>query len=180
MAFALVTLALTIAVPIAAIILESAHIPDVVLGTKAINAGPSGTKTLTFGLLTSPNDAVLAAAYISIAAGVICACGIAFVRHIPRYSFVLGCVMITAALGNFLAQIGCTVCWAVWQGKRDGKTAAPGEVSYVDGNYETGGRLFTREAWACTMEKYFGEREGSWASKACSDLVSCFVPILSD
>lgn len=43
------------------------------------------------------------------------------------------------------------------------------EVPFVNGKYETDGKLYTREAWACMMDKFYADRE-TWANKACSDL----------
>jgi hypothetical protein len=37
-----------------------------------------------------------------------------------------------------------------------------GVVCYVRGEYQTDGKLFTREAWACAMDKYFSKKE-IWA-----------------
>lgn len=45
------------------------------------------------------------------------------------------------------------------------------EVPFVEaeGRYDTDGKLYTREAWACMMERFYGERE-TWAGKACDSL----------
>lgn len=74
---------LLLGIPIAVTTVTFAHVyvPKVALSMKEINIGPSGTKTLTFGPLSAPNDAVLSAAYISVISSVLCAAGIFSLDH---------------------------------------------------------------------------------------------------
>jgi hypothetical protein len=167
------TLLLGIPIAIATIASANVYVPDIVLGTKDIDAGPSRTKTLTFGLLTAPTDAVLSAAYISIIASVLCAIGIALIHffHNSKKGVTFGWATLCLAATNLLGQLGCLAAWVVLQQKENARVPDTGAVQYVDGKYQTDGKMFTKEAWACTMEAYFSEKE-DWANKACDDLVS--------
>lgn len=166
---------LLLSIPIAVAIIQFAHVfvPEVVLRTKEIDIGPAGTKTLTFGPLSAPNDAALSAAYISIISSILCAIGLVLVRlvHGRKRGLIARRTTIGLAAANILGQIACIAAWAILQGKDDAKVPAEGVVQYVDGEYNTDGRILTKEAWACTMDKYFSERE-DWAHKACANMVS--------
>jgi hypothetical protein len=47
------------------------------------------------------------------------------------------------------------------------------EVKFVDGQYDTGGRQFTRETFSCMMGNLYLARE-PWSTNACSEYVSRF------
>jgi hypothetical protein len=164
---------------LATIYLTHAFVPSITLGTKQIDAGPSGPKTLTLGLLTSSDDAVLASAYISVLSSLAVASGIVLLRHLrlKKGDALIGWGVMGPAVGNFFGQVGCLVAWILMQGKSDAKVGREEDVTLVDGMYGSAGRMFTREAWACTMNSVFREKEGNWAEKACSHLV-CRVFIL--
>jgi hypothetical protein len=170
------TLILGIPVAIGAILLDSTYVPDIALGSKSIDAGPSGPKTLTFGLQTGPDDAVLASAYISILTSILIAVSIIVLRHASVLGRSGGCVATATAAANLLAQIGCAIAWGVLLMKDEAKHAMPEDITYDEKmeKYDTEGRMFTREAWACSMKALYDEREGEWAGKACESLVSLF------
>lgn len=163
------TLVLGLPVAIAAIAFESAWVPNIILGTKVINTGPGKTTTLKFDLLTGPNDAVSAGAYISIVSAILVTIGFVLVRHFTHKN-VYGWVIFGPALLNLLSQIGSCVAAYVFRNKYPVATSTS-DVQFVDGTYNTNGRLFTKESWACTMNDLYREREGNWADKACSDFV---------
>ncbi|KAF1954931.1 hypothetical protein CC80DRAFT_493322 [Byssothecium circinans] len=168
----LFTLLFGVPIAVVAIHFTNVFVPSITLGTKQIDAGPSGPKTLTIGLIRSSDDAVLASSYISILSSLMVAAGMALVRHLrvrKGDSFVGWSVMGPAAV-NLLGQIGCLVAWIILQEKDEAKIGSKDDVTFVDGIYGSSGRMFTREAWACTMKTFFGEKEGIWAIKACEDL----------
>ncbi|KAF2741110.1 hypothetical protein EJ04DRAFT_507527 [Polyplosphaeria fusca] len=167
---ALTGLVLALGVPLAivAIILERVFVRDVVLGSKTINTGPDSTKTLSFSLLTGPGDAVNAAASISIICSITLILGMWIVRHFSGRN-IWGWMLIVPGIANVLGQMGCLAGAFILQAK-NGEAKSADEVTFVGGKYITGGKLYTRDAWACMMDKYFHEREGDWAGKACSDL----------
>lgn len=167
------TLFLCIPVAVTTIILDNAHIPNVVLGSRTIDAGPSGSKSLTFGLRTGPDDAVLASAYIAVIASVALALCIALLRHVNSLVRMAGWTSISVATGNFAAQLGCVIAWGILVTKDEAQHAEKEDITRSENGekYETK-RMFTREAWACSMKTLYSEREGAWAPKACDDLVS--------
>lgn len=158
-----------IPVGVAAIIFEKVYMPNIILGTKEIKAGIDTTKTISFSLLSGTNDAVIAGAFISIICSILFGIGLAVVRHVSRHN-IWGWAMFFPALANVLAQIGVLAYVQIVQGQHPEATSTT-EVKYINGNYDTDGKLYTREAWACTMDKLYNEREGQWAGKACSNLV---------
>ncbi|KAF2875785.1 hypothetical protein BDV95DRAFT_603188 [Massariosphaeria phaeospora] len=171
------TLGLCIAVlifglPVAAIAIffEKVFVPNVVLGTKEIDIGPGGTKTITFDLMTGSEDAVFAGAYISIISSLLIAGGIVLVRHISKHS-VWGWVAFGSASANVLGQIACVAAAFIFHGRYPEATSTE-QVRFEGGSYNTGGTLFTRESWACTMKNLYSDREGVWASKACTNLAT--------
>lgn len=144
--------------------------PTVILGTKEIKAGIDETKTISFSLLSGSNDAVVAGAFISIFASVLFGIGLAVVRHVSRHN-IWGWAMFGPALLNVLGQIGVLAYVQIVQGQHPAATNT-NEIKLVNGQYDTDGKLYTREGWACSMDKLYHETEGEWAGKACSDLVS--------
>ena len=162
-------LVLGIPVAVAAIVFEKVYMPDIVLGSKTINAGPNTTKTIDFSLLSGPNDAVMAAAYISIIASILFVVGLWLVRHVSKHN-IWGWAMFGPAILNVFGQIACLAYVFIVQGQHPEATSTE-EVKFVDGRYDTNGKLYTREAWACMMDKLYNEREGEWAGKACSNMV---------
>ncbi|KAL5391693.1 hypothetical protein DPSP01_000987 [Paraphaeosphaeria sporulosa] len=168
------TLILGIPVAIGTIVLDNSYVPDIVLGSKSIDAGPSGSKTLSFGLQTSPDEAVLASAYISILASIVLAVSLIILRHTNLLGRTAGWGAIASAAANLLAQIGCIAAWGILLMTDEAKHAQSVDLSYDERlqRYDTRGRMFTREAWACSMQALFREREGAWAGKACVNIVS--------
>jgi hypothetical protein len=173
---AIVTSILILGIPVAigTILLDHSYVPNIILGSKSIEAGPSGPKTLTFGLETGPDDAVLASAYISILTSILIAVSIIILRHSNILGRSVGWGATATAAANLLAQIGCAVAWGVLLMKDEAKHAKPGDITYDEKmeRYDTRGRMFTREAWACSMKALYDEREGGWSGKACENLVS--------
>ncbi|OAG02147.1 uncharacterized protein CC84DRAFT_1220504 [Paraphaeosphaeria sporulosa] len=168
------TLILGIPVAIGTIVLDNSYVPDIVLGSKSIDAGPSGSKTLSFGLQTSPDEAVLASAYISILASIVLAVSLIILRHTNLLGRTAGWGAIASAAANLLAQIGCIAAWGILLMTDEAKHAQSVDLSYNERlqRYDTRGRMFTREAWACSMQALFREREGAWAGKACVNIKS--------
>jgi len=168
-------LVLMLGIPVgaAAIIYEKVYVPNIILGTKEIKSGLNETKTLSFSLLSSANDAVIAGAFISIISAVLFSIGLTIVRHFSRHN-IWGWSMVFPALLNFIGQIVILALVQTDKGKHP-KATSTNEIRYVDGKYETDGKLYTREGWSCSMYDLYREREGSWAEKACSNLVCSFV-----
>jgi hypothetical protein len=162
--------ALLLGLPIAviAIIFEKVSVPDIVLGTKEIDLGPSGTKTLTFTLLTGPNDAVFAAAYISMISAVLLVAGLAVVRHVARHN-IWGWLVFLPGLANVLGQIGCCAYVFIANGQHP-EAVSRNEIRYVDGKYDSNGKMYTKESWACSMKSLYLDQE-PWSEKACSNFV---------
>jgi hypothetical protein len=163
--------ALILGIPVAAaaIIFEKVYMPNIILGSKEIKSGIDETKTINFSLLSGSNDAVIAGAFISIIAAVMMAGGLTIVRHVSRHN-IWGWAMFGPALLNVFAQIGVLAYVQIVQGQHPEATSTD-EIKYINGSYDTNGKLYTREGWACSMNKLYSEREGEWASKACSNLV---------
>lgn len=161
---------LGIPVAIAAIALEAAYVPSIVLASKVINTGPGSTTTLNFKILTGPNDAVLGGAYISIISSVVVAAGLVLLRHGKPNNIWRWCVF-GPAVFNLLGQISCCAAAYIFRNKYP-VAISTDEVRFVDGKYDSGGVLYTKESWACSMSTLYAEREGEWAFSACSKLVS--------
>ncbi|KAF2689846.1 hypothetical protein K458DRAFT_426733 [Lentithecium fluviatile CBS 122367] len=150
-AFSIGVLLLGIPIAIVIISLENAFVPNV--------------------LLTAPNDAVLSAAYISLITSILCVIGLNLVQllNANRKGKVFGWVTVGVAAVNIMGQSACLVAWGILQGKDNAKVPTKGAVQFVDGGYQTDGRLYTKEAWACTMDTYFSAKE-NWAPETCTNL----------
>lgn len=169
------TILLGVPIAVGAFMLDRADVPDVFVNSKTIDQGPDGKKTIYYGgFLTGPNDAVKYASFISVATSVIIALGLVLVRHINgKLSSIFGGVVTVVAIVNTLGQVGGVLAWLILHGKDYAEVPEKkDEVKFVDGKYETHGRNFTKEAWACTMDLYFKDKE-TWAEKACNNIVSC-------
>lgn len=172
---AIVAGALILGIPVAAaaIMYSKVSMPKITLGSKEIKAGLDGaTKTVTYSLLSGPQDATIAAAYISIICSLLFSLGVVIVRHVSQHN-IFGWAMVFPAFSSFAANVGIVAYVFLESGKHkeaDNQDA----VKFEDEKYNTGGKVFTREAWACMMDKWYNEREGEWAEKACKNLVSPF------
>src|SRR4051812_22811815 len=101
--------ALILGIPVAtaALLLEKVYMPEIVLGSKTINIGPNkDQKTITFDLISGPNDAVIAAAYISNISSLLFLVGLVFVRHMSHIN-AFGWVVVGPSLVSVLGNIGC-------------------------------------------------------------------------
>jgi hypothetical protein len=165
-----VSLILGLPVAVAAIIFDSNWTPNITLGSKTINTGPGQTTTLRFGILTGPNDAVLASAIISMSATALFITGLVLVRHFTKRNVSLW-LAFGPALLNILGQVACCAAAFVLNNMYPVATST-NQIRYVDGHYDTGGQLYTKEAWSCSMNTLYPDREGSWAKQACSRFVS--------
>lgn len=169
--FGIVALILGFPIAVAAIVFENVYVPNVILGSKTINTGLGSTKTLSFSLLTGPNDVVTAAAIISMVSSILVMIGVVLIRHVTSHN-IWGWLVLGPALSNLLGQIACCAAAFIFESKYS-VAKSTNEVQYVNGTYNTDGRLFTKEAWSCTMNNLYADRE-QWADKACSDFVgSC-------
>jgi hypothetical protein len=172
---AIVAGALILGIPVAAaaILYSRADMPSITLGSKEIKAGLNGaTKTVTYSLLSGPQDATITAGYISIICSLLFCIGAVIVRHVSQHN-IFGWAMVFPAFSSFAANVGIVAYVMIESGKNkeaDDQSA----VRYEDGKYNTDGKVFTQEAWACMMDKWYEEREGHWAEKACKNLVSDF------
>jgi hypothetical protein len=167
-----VALILGLPAAVAAIVFNHNWVPSVILGTKTIHTGPGQTTTLKFGLLTGPNDAVYAGALISLASTALFVLGLILIRHFTRHNG-FGWLAFGPILLNLLSQVGC--CAAVYIFKsRYPRATSTNQIQYMDGTYNTGGKLYTMEGWACSMNALYAEREGVWADKACSRFVGLY------
>jgi hypothetical protein len=173
----IVVAALILGIPAAAaaIMFTKVDMPNIILGEKEIKAGLNGaTKTVSWSLLSGPQDAIIAGAFISIICSLLFSIGAVVVRHVSQHN-IFGWAMVFPALASFAANVGIMAYVFVESGKHK-ETDNRDDIKYVDGKYETNGKVFTREAWACMMDKWFKEREGEWAEKACNDMVSHLPP----
>lgn len=92
-------------------------------------------------------------------------------RHLSKHN-IFGWLVFLPGLANVCGQVA--ILARVWiDHGRYKQAGSREEVPFVEseGRYDTNGKLYTREAWACMMERFYGERE-TWADKACSSLVS--------
>jgi hypothetical protein len=162
--------ALLLGLPVAvmAIIFEKVTMPDIVLGNKEIDIGPKGTKTITWNLLSGPNDAVFAAAYISMISALLLVGGLTVVRHVGRHN-IWGWLVFLPGLANVLGQIGCCAYVFVVSSQHP-EAISRNELKYVNGNYDANGKIYTRESWACSMKAFYQDQE-PWSDKACSSFV---------
>ncbi|KAF2015222.1 hypothetical protein BU24DRAFT_449981 [Aaosphaeria arxii CBS 175.79] len=169
--------ALVLGIPVAAaaLVFEKTDMPNPVLGTKEIKTAPGETATITFNLLSGPQDAVMAGGYISIIASILLVAGIVISRHVSRHN-IWGWAVIGPALLDLLGQIGILAYVNIVKSQNPEAKSAD-EVTFANGKYDTQGKLYTREAWACMMDKFYPDRE-TWAEKACSDLkIGALMPI---
>jgi hypothetical protein len=157
-------------VAVVAIICNSNWVPNVILGSKTINTGPGQTTTINFGILTGPNDAISAAALISMISTALFIIGLVLTRHFTKHN-AFGWLAFGPALLNVLSQVGCCVAAFIFNNKYPAATSTD-QIRYEHGKYNTGGDLYTKEAWSCSMNALYGGREGSWANQACSRFVS--------
>ncbi|KAH7117894.1 hypothetical protein B0J11DRAFT_493793 [Dendryphion nanum] len=160
-------LILGIPVAVAALMFEMTDMPNPVLGSKEIKAGIDTTKTITFRLFSGPNDAVMAGAYISIICSLLLCIGFGVTRHLSKHN-IWGWLIFLPGLANVCGQVAILARVFIDHGKNK-QAGSADEVPFVNGKYETDGKLYTREAWACMMDKFYADRE-TWANKACSDL----------
>lgn len=145
-------------------------VPKVILGSKTINTGLGKTTTIDFGILTGPNDAILAAALISIASTALFIIGLVSTRHFTKHN-AFGWLVFGPALLNILSQVGCCVAVFIFNNKNP-VAASRDQIRYANGKYSTGGILYRKEAWSCSMNALYPEKEGHWANQACSRFVS--------
>lgn len=162
-------LALGVPAAVVAIIFNSNWVPNVILGSKTIDTGPGKTTTINFGVLTGPNDAIFAGALIAIASTLLFIIGLILIRHFTKHNG-FGWLVFGPAFVNLLSQIGC--CAAVYMFKNKYPVAtSTDQIRLIGGRYDTGGTLYTKEAWACSMNALYSDREGEWADRACSRFV---------
>jgi hypothetical protein len=162
---------------IAATVLNSNWVPHIILDSKTINTGPGKTTKLEFGLLTGPNDTIYAGAYVFIASTALFIIGFVLFRHsIKHNSF--GWLAFGPALLNLLSQIGCCAAAYIFTNKYPVATST-NQIRYDNGTYDTGGALYTREAWACSLNALYAEREGAWADGACSRFVRIYLILMA-
>jgi hypothetical protein len=154
---------------IAAVVFNDNWVPPIILGTKIINTGPGKTTTLEFGLLTGPNDAVYAGAIISMVSTTLFVLGLILIRLFTKHNG-FGWLVFGPALLNLMSQVGCCAAAYIFTATYPVATSIH-QIRYENGTYQTGGTLYTREGWACSMNELYAEREGIWAAEACSRFV---------
>ncbi|KAF2474902.1 uncharacterized protein BDR25DRAFT_280536 [Lindgomyces ingoldianus] len=167
-----ITLLLGMPFAIVTIVLQNPKMPNIVLGTKTIDAGPSGTKTVKIGLLTGPNDANLAGAYIAIGATAITTLALWRFRGSSRdlYLKIWGWSLLGTGLANLVGQFACLVYIFIVSSQYP-QAKSTDEVPRLDnGQYDAQGKVYSKESWACMMNKLYPQYEGSWAGKACDDM----------
>lgn len=166
-AFALI---LGVSAAVAAILFNHTWVPNVILGTKTVKSGlNNATTVLEFGLLSSPNDAVYASGLISMTSTVLIVAGLVVIRHFARHN-IWGWLAFGPAFLNLLGTVGS--CAAAYLLKSQyPRATSTDQIQYNNGVYDTGGKLYTREGWACSMNALYADREGHWAKKACSNFV---------
>ncbi|KAH3950215.1 hypothetical protein HBI56_007830 [Parastagonospora nodorum] len=136
-----ISIILGLPVAVATLLFNQNWVPKVILGSKTINTGLGKTTTIDFGILTGPNDAILHNAFGWLAFG--------------------------PALLNILSQVGCCVAVFIFNNRNPAATSRD-QIRYANGKYSTGGTLYTKEAWSCSMNALYPEKEGHWANQACS------------
>jgi hypothetical protein len=154
---------------IAAIVFNDNWVPDVILGSKTFGTGPGKTTTIEFGLLTGPNDAVYAGAIIASSCTTLFIIGVILMRHFTKHNG-FGWLVCGSALLNLLSQIGCCAAAHLFRNKYPVATST-NQIQHVNGGYSTGGVLYTKEAWACSLNALYADSEGHWADSACSRFV---------
>lgn len=153
------TAALIFGIPfaVAAYILNDNWVPDVVLGSKTFGTGPGQTITIEFGLLTGLNDAVYAGALISMTCTALFAIGVVLIRHFTKHNG-FGWLVFGPTLLNLLSQIGCCTAAYLFENKYPVATSTD-KIRQVNGGYTTGGVLYTRESWACSLNTLYANSE---------------------
>jgi hypothetical protein len=162
---------------IAAIILNSNWIPPIILNSKTINTGGLGKTTkLDFGLLTGPNDAIYAGAFISMVSTALFIIGLVLVRHVTKRN-IFGWLAFGPALLNLFSQLGCCATAYIFANKYPVATST-NQIRYENGTYNTGGALYTREGWSCSLNALYADREGVWAKDACQRFVCIYMVLI--
>ncbi|PSN75213.1 hypothetical protein BS50DRAFT_34784 [Corynespora cassiicola Philippines] len=167
LAIALACLVLGIPVAGVAINLESTFMPEVPIGARELDS-PDGIETLKFDLINGPHIAIFAAAFMTIAAATITMLGSVILRHVSKENVPVGIASFGFAVINQVAQLVILALVYILNSVHP-VSANPNDVRFVDGKYETNGKEFTRETWACTMKTLFRDTEGTWAINACSE-----------
>ncbi|EAT92015.1 hypothetical protein HBH56_121880 [Parastagonospora nodorum] len=161
-----ISIILGLPVAVATLLFNQNWVPKVILGSKTINTGLGKTTTIDFGILTGPNDAILVAALISIASTALIIIGLVLTRHFTEHN-AFGWLAFGPALLNILSQVGCCVAVFIFNNRNPAATSRD-QIRYANGKYSTGGTLYTKEAWSCSMNALYPEKEGHWANQACS------------
>jgi hypothetical protein len=165
-----ISIILGLPVAVATLFFNHNWVPKVMLRSKTINTGLGKTTTINFGILTGPNDAILAAALISIASTALIIIGLVLTRHFTKHN-AFGWLVFGPALLNILGQVGCCVAVFIFSNRNPVATSRD-QIRYANGKYSTGGTLYTKEAWSCSMNALYPDKEGHWANQACSRFVS--------
>lgn len=97
------------------------------------------------------------------------AIGVVLIRHFTKHNG-FGWMVFGPALLNLLSQIGCCAAAYLFHDKCPVATSTD-QIRQVNGGYSTGGVLYTKESWACSLITLYAESEAHWAEPACSRFV---------
>ena len=131
--------------------------------------GPSDSTVISLNINVGPTIAILGVCVFAFVAGVLACCGIWELRRVEgapavqRFwawvSFIMNIITVGLAVG-VLAWASAVQADEGWKGRED---------------VEKDGQRFTRETWACQIEKFFPQEE--WAGPPCGlavRILPCF------
>ncbi|KAF2791684.1 hypothetical protein K505DRAFT_248398 [Melanomma pulvis-pyrius CBS 109.77] len=118
-------------------------------------------------ILNGPHLALFAGAFISIASAVIVMLGSVALRHFALGNVVVAIVTFGTSAVNAVAQlIMLGIIYVSVATHPESKSL--NDVRFVDGKFDTNGRQFTHETWACMMGNLYLTQE-PWSTNACSE-----------
>lgn len=121
-------------------------------------------------VINGPHIALFGAAAMSIIASTVVMLGSMTLRHLSPKNVPVGLLTFGMACLNVVAQLIILSLIYITNSVHPVATAR-NDVRFVDGQYDTGGKQFTRETWSCTLENFHLDRE-PWSRNACSEYVS--------
>ena len=122
-------------------------------------------------IINDPHIALLASAFIALASGLFVALGSVSLRHLTPNNAAIGIFTFGTGLLNFAAQL-IILALVYISNATHPESKSTAEVKFVNGQFQTGGRQFTRETFSCMMGNLYLGME-PWSTNACSEYVSC-------
>ncbi|KAF2019149.1 hypothetical protein BU24DRAFT_405857 [Aaosphaeria arxii CBS 175.79] len=118
-------------------------------------------------IINGPHIGMFAAVALSLICSIIVAAGSTILRHVSPNNGPVGITTLAAGVFNFAAQLIILALAYITNGLNPVRYSI-NDFRFVNGVYDTNGKQFTRETFACTMEKFHLDRE-PWSRNACSE-----------